>query len=157
MKEVKLVNAEAEHWKPIIVGVSFLRYDQVRMWELYDHLFRRQKVLCHWQSSKIWNGFWLPLFSLNRGKMEDFILLEKNTEWNRLRSKKCTEFYSADATDNFFKRLAAIHTRSTTGENPDSSKRNLDVQRDGVFAAKRIVAMIEGIIKTNSAAKGSAN
>ena len=45
------------------------------------------------------DSLYLALFEEN---LEDVILPEKRAEWDQLRSKDCTDNFTANATDNFF-------------------------------------------------------
>ena len=54
---------------------------------------------------------------------------------------------------NSFPVLAATYTRNTTRENRVSSEKKLDVPKSCVFAAKRIVAIIEIAKKYKSSSK----
>ena len=40
--------------------------------------------------------------ALSEEKLKDVILPEKRAEWDQLRSKDCTDNFTANATDNFF-------------------------------------------------------
>ena len=40
--------------------------------------------------------------ALCQEKLEDVVLPEKQAEWDQLRSKDCTDNFTANATDNFF-------------------------------------------------------
>ena len=42
---------------------------------------------------------------LSEENLEEFILPEKRAEWDQLRSKDCTDDFTANATDNFPKNL----------------------------------------------------
>ena len=42
--------------------------------------------------------------ALSEEKLEDVILPEKRAEWDQLRSKDCSDNFTANATDNFFPR-----------------------------------------------------
>ena len=47
------------------------------------------------------NSFYL---ALSEESLEDVIVLEKRNEWDQLRSKDCTDNFTANATDNIFPR-----------------------------------------------------
>ena len=42
--------------------------------------------------------------AVSEESLEDVILPDKRAEWNQLRSKDCTDNFTANATDNFFPR-----------------------------------------------------
>ena len=43
-------------------------------------------------------------FALSEENLEDVILAKKRAEWDQLRSKDCTDDFTANATDIFFQR-----------------------------------------------------
>ena len=50
--------------------------------------------------------------ALSEENLEDVILPEKRAEWNQLRSKDCTDNFTANATDNFFPRTCCnVHKK----------------------------------------------
>ena len=91
--------------------------------------------------------------ALSEENLEDVILPEKRAEWNQLRSKDCTDNFTANATDNFFPRTCCIIHKSMIIESQVSSKKSLDVQKCCVSVAKHIVVMINRLTSTSLAAK----
>ena len=50
--------------------------------------------------------------ALSDENLEDVILREKRAEWDQLRSKECTDDFTANATDNFFPRTSSnVHKK----------------------------------------------
>ena len=70
------------------------------------------------------NSLCLALFEEN---LEDVILAKKRAEWDRLRSKECTDNFTAIVTDNFSPELAVMSTRNKIRKNQVSSKKSLGV------------------------------
>ena len=94
--------------------------------------------------------------ALSEENLEDAILPEKRAKWNQLRSKDCTDNFTANATDNFSPRTCCnFHKKHDKRENRVSSKKSLDVQKSCVFVAKHIVVMISELTSTSLAAKDS--
>ena len=85
---------------------------------------------------------------MSEENLEDVILPEKRAEWDQLRSKDCTDNFTADATDNFSTALAVMSTRNMIRENQVSSKKSLDVQKCCVSVPKHIVVMIKRLKST---------
>ena len=94
--------------------------------------------------------------ALSEENLEDVILPEKRAEWDKLRSKDCTDNFTANATDNFFPTTCChTHKKHDKRESRASSKKNLDVQKCCVSVAKHIVVMISKLTSTSLAAKDS--
>ena len=93
--------------------------------------------------------------ALSEENLEDVILTKKQPAWDQLRSKDCTDNFTAIATDNFSPELALMSTRNMIRENGVSSKKGLDVQKCCVSVAKHIVVMINRLTSTNSMARDS--
>ena len=87
--------------------------------------------------------------------MEDVILPGKRAEWEQLRSKDCTDNFTANATDNVSPELAVMSSRNMIRESRVPSKMSLDVQKCCVSVAKHVVVMISVLTSTSSAAKDS--
>ena len=85
------------------------------------------------------DSLYLALFE---EKLEDVILPEKRAEWDHIRSKDCTDKFTANATDNFSPELAVMSTRNIIRESRDYLKKSLDVQRCCACVAKSFVATI---------------
>ena len=75
-------------------------------------------------------------FALSGENLEDVILPEKRAEWDQLRSKDCTDDFTANAADNFSPEVAVIPTRNMIKESRAFSKKILDVQKCCVSVAK---------------------
>ena len=67
--------------------------------------------------------------ALSEENLEEIILPEKRAEWDQLRSKDCTDNFTAKATDNFSPKFAVMPTRNMIRENRDYLKKSLDVQK----------------------------
>ena len=100
--EVELVKSEIEHREPIIVGFFILQYAKLRMLELYYNFFKK---FCDTDKYEEFEMDTDSLYlALSEENLEDFILPEKRAEWEQLRSKDCTDNFTAKTTDNFFPR-----------------------------------------------------
>ena len=115
--EVELVISEIEHREPIIVGFFILRYAKLRMLELYNNFFKKFCDTDKYEELEMdTDSLYLALSEEN---LEDVILPEKPAEWDQLRSKECTDDFTAKATDNFFpKTCCNIHKKQDKRE-PD--------------------------------------
>ena len=82
--------------------------------------------------------------------MEDIIFLEKRAEWDQLRSKECTDNFTANATDNFSPEFAVMPTRNIIRESRNYLKNSLDVPKCCACLEKFVVATIERVKSTNS-------
>ena len=98
--EVELVKSELEHREPIIFGFFILQNAKLRMLERY-YFF---KMFCDTEKYEELemdtDSLHLPLSE----NMEDMILPEKRKEWEALRSRDCTDSFTANARVNFFPR-----------------------------------------------------
>ena len=150
MYEVELVKSEIEHREPIIVGFFFLQYAKLRMLELHYKFFK--KFCDNDQYEKLETDTDSLYLALSEENLEDVILPEKRGEWDQLRSKDCTDNFTANATDNFSPGLAVMPTRNIIRESRDCLKKSLDVQKCCACVAKPIVATIERVTSTNSVA-----
>ena len=112
--EVELVKSEIEHREPIIVGIFILQYAKLRMLELY---YNFSKKFCDTDKYEDFemdtDSFYL---ALSEEILEDVILPKKRAECDQLRSKDCTDNFTANATDNFSPELAVMSTRNMTTE-----------------------------------------
>ena len=105
--EVELVKPEIEHRKPIIVGVFIVQYAKQRMLELYYNFFKKFCDTDKYEELEMdTDSLYL---ALSEEILEDVILPEKRAEWDKLRSKDCSDNFTANATDNFFPRTCC-HT-----------------------------------------------
>ena len=102
MYEIELVKSESEHREPIIVGFFILQIAKLRMLELY---YTFLKVFCDTEKSEELEMDTDSLYlALSEGNLEDIILPEKRNEWEAIRSRGCTDSFTANATSNFFPR-----------------------------------------------------
>ena len=94
--------------------------------------------------------------ALSEENLEDVILPEKGAEWDQLRSKNCTDDFTAKATDTICsKEPAVMSTRNMIRESQVSSKKSLGFQKCCVSVAKHIVVLIIIVTSTSLAAKDS--
>ena len=109
--EVELVKSEIEHREPIIVGFFILQYAKLRMLELYYNFF--YKKICDTDKYEELEMDTDSLYlALSEEVLEDVILPKKRAEWNQLRSKDCTDDFTANATNNFFPRTCCnVHMK----------------------------------------------
>ena len=151
--EVELVKPKIEHREPKIVGFFILQSAKQRMLELYYNFIRKFCDTDKYEELEMdTDSLYLALSEEN---LEDVIFPEKRAERNQLRSKDCTDNFTANATDNFSPELAVMSTRNMIRESRVSSKKNLDVQKLCVSVAKYIVVMINVLTSTSSTAKDS--
>ena len=100
--EVELVKSEIEHREPIIVGFFILQYAKLRMLELYYNFFKK---FCDTEKYEELEMDTDSLYlALSEENLEDIILPEKRNEWEAIRSRDCTDSFTANATGNFFPR-----------------------------------------------------
>ena len=108
--EVELVKSEIEHREPIIVVFFILQYAKLRMLELYYNFFKKFCDTDKYEELEMDTDS--HYLALSEGYLEDVILPEKRAEWDQLRSKHCTDDYTANATDNFFLRICCkVHKK----------------------------------------------
>ena len=100
--EVELVKSEIEHRGPIIVGFFILQYAELRMWELYYNFFKKfcDTKFCDKYEELEMDIDFLYL-ALSEENLEDTILPEKRNEWEAIRSRDCTDGFTANATGTF--------------------------------------------------------
>ena len=100
--EIELVKSEIEHREPIIVGFFILQYAKLRMLELYYNFFIK---FCDTEKYEDLEMVTDSLYSaLSEENLEDNTLPEKGNEWETIRSRECTDSFTANATSNFFPR-----------------------------------------------------
>ena len=98
--EVEVFKSEIEHREPIIVGFFILHYAKQRMLELYYNFFKKFCDTDKYEELEMdTDSLYLALCEES---LEDVILPKKRAEWNQLRSKDCTDNFTANTTDNFF-------------------------------------------------------
>ena len=87
--------------------------------------------------------------ALSDENLEDVILSEKRAEWHQLRSKDCTDNFTANATDNFFPRTCSnVHKKHDKRE-PGLLKEEFRC----ACLAKPFAATIDRVTSTNSVAR----
>ena len=146
MYEVELVKSEIEHREPIIVGFFILQYAKLRMLELYYIFFKK---FCGTEKYEELEMDTDSLFlAVSEENLEDIILPEKGNEWEAIRSRDCTDSFTANATGNFF-------TRSMIVESRDCIKKNSGAPKCFACVAKPIVATIETVTSRISVARDS--
>ena len=100
--EVELVKSEIEHREPIIVGFFILQYAKLRVLELYYNFFKKFCDTEKYEEPEMdTNSLYL---ALSEGNSEDIFLPEKRNEWKAIRSRDCTDSFTANATGSFFPR-----------------------------------------------------
>ena len=90
--------------------------------------------------------------------LEDIFLSEKRSEWEAIRSRDCTDSFTANATNQQAtspQKHVVLSTKSMIRESPDCLKKNSGVQKNCACVAKSIVAAIERVTSTNSVARDS--
>ena len=93
--------------------------------------------------------------ALSEENLEGVILPKKRAELDQLRSKACTDNFTANATDNFSPELSVMLTRNMIKESRDFLKKILGVQKSGACVAKPIVSTIERVTSTPPVARDS--
>ena len=100
--EVELVKPEIEHREPIFVGFLILQYAKQTMLELYYSFFKKFCDTDKYEELEMdTDSLYL---ALSKENLEDVILPKKRAEPSQLRSKDCTDNFTASATDSFFPR-----------------------------------------------------
>ena len=108
--EVELVQPEIEHREPIIVGFFILQYAKLRKLELYYNFFKKFCDTDKYKELEIdTDSLYLALSDEN---LKDVFLPKKRAEWDQLRSKDCTDNFTANATDSFFPSTGCNITRN---------------------------------------------
>ena len=74
-------------------------------------------------------------FALAEKELEDCIQAEMKAEFEGVRSKDCTDSFTADAIINSFRQSAVTSTKNMTRESLDFPEKNSDVQRRCVYVA----------------------
>ena len=100
--EVEHVKSEIEHREPIFVGLFILQYAKLRMLELYYNFFKK---FCDTEKYEELEMDTDSLYlALSEENLKDIILPEKRNEWEAIRSRYCTDSFTANATGNVFPR-----------------------------------------------------
>ena len=154
--EVELVKSEIEHREPIIVGFFILQYAKLRMLELYYIFFKK---FCDTEKNEELEMDTDSLYlALSEENLEDIFLPEKRNEWEAIRSRDCTDSFTANATGNFFPRsqeVVVVLTKCMIIESRDSLEKISGVPKCCASVAKPIVATITRVTSTNSVARDS--
>ena len=130
-----------------------MQYAKLRMLELYCNFFKKfcDTEKCE-ELEMVTDSLFLVLPEEN---LEDIILPEKRNEWEALRSRDCTDSFTAKATDNFFPRTCCTaHKKHDKRVNRDYLEKS-GVQKSCACVAKPIVATIERVTSTISVARDS--
>ena len=98
--EVELVLSEIEHREPITVGFFILQYAELRMLELYYNFSKKFCDIEKYEELEMDSDY--LFLALSEENLEDIILPEKTNEWEAIRSRDCTDSFTANATGNFF-------------------------------------------------------
>ena len=100
--DVELVKSEIKHREPIVVGFFILQYAKLRMLELYYKFFKK---FCDTEKYEELEMDTDSLYlALSEENLDDIILPEKRNEWEAIRSRDCTDSFTANAAGNFFPR-----------------------------------------------------
>ena len=91
--------------------------------------------------------------ALSEKNLEDIIRPEKRNKWQTIRSRDCTDSFTANAAAHFFQEQVVLLTTSMIRENRDCLKKNSGVLKCFACAAKFNVATIERVTSTNSVAR----
>ena len=98
--QVEVVKLEIQHREPTIVGFFFLQNAKLRMLELYYNLFIKFCDTDKYEELKMDTDS--LYIALSNEILEDVVLPKKRAEWDQLRSKDCTNNFTANATESFF-------------------------------------------------------
>ena len=133
--EVELVKLEIEHREQIIVGFFILQYAKLRMLEFDYNFFKK---FCDTDKYEELEVDIDSLYStLSEESLEDVFSQKKTGEWDQLRSKDCTDNFTANATDNFSPEFNGMSTRNMmVTESRDFLKKSLDGQNCCTCVAK---------------------
>ena len=114
--EVELVKSEIEHREPILVGFFILQYAMLRMLELYYSFFKKFFDTEKYEELEMdTDSIYLALSEEN---LEDIILPEKRKKWDAIRSRDCTDSFTANAMGNFFPRTYCIAHKKRNKREP---------------------------------------
>ena len=129
--EVELVKSEIEHREPIIVGFFILQYAKFRMLELYYNFFKKFCDTEKYEELKLdTDSLYLALSEEN---LEDVILPEKRKEWEAIRSRDCTDSFTANALGYFFPRTCCSAHRKHDKREPGLFEKKIQVFRNVVL------------------------
>ena len=133
--EVEIAEAQIELKEPKFVGFFILQYAKLRMPELYYNFFTK------FGDVNNFTGLGIDTDSLNLAlaekELEDCIQPDMKTEHIRMRSRDCSDSFTADPFGNFFPRICCDKHKSMTSESLGFSKKNSCIQRCYVYVARR--------------------
>ena len=98
--DAELVKSEIEHREPVFVGFFFLQYAELRVLELYYNFFEKVCDTEKYEELQMDTDSFYS--SLSEGNSVDNILPEKRNEWEAVRSRDCTDSFTANATGKLF-------------------------------------------------------
>ena len=93
--------------------------------------------------------------ALSEETLEDIILPEKRNEWEAIRSRDCTDSFTANATSNFFPRTYCSAHKKHNKREPGLFKEEFRCSEMLCLCSKSIVATIERVTSTISVARDS--
>ena len=93
--------------------------------------------------------------ALSEDNLEDIILPEKRNEWEAIRSRDCTDSFTANATGNFFPRTCCSAHKKHDKRETGLFKEEFRCTKCCACVAKPIVAMIARVTSTNSVGRES--
>ena len=107
----------------MIVGFFILQYAKLRMLELHDNFFVKFCDVNKFEELEMdTDSLYL---AIAEKELEDCIRPEMKGEWKQLRSKDCTDSFTADAVGNFFPGICCDkHKKNMTSESLVFSKRS---------------------------------
>ena len=92
--------------------------------------------------------------ALSEENVEDIILPEKRNEWEAIRSRDCTDSFTANATSNFFPRTCCSAHKKHDKREPGLFEEEFRCS-EMCLCSKTFVATIERVTSTNSVARDS--
>ena len=119
MYEVELVKSEFELREQIVVGFFVVQYAKLRMLKLHHNFFKNIFDTDKYEELEIdTDSLYLALFEES---LRIVFLLGKRAEWDQLRSKNCSDNFTANATDIFSaNQNRAIRHPSQTLRHPEA-------------------------------------
>ena len=98
--EVELVKSEIERREPIIVEFFILQNAQLRMLEFFNYFIKKSCDTKNYEELEMdTNSLY---FALSEENLEDTIPPERRNEWEAIRSRDCSDSFTAKAAGNFF-------------------------------------------------------
>ena len=115
------------------------------------------KVLRYRRVRRVGNWYRLSIFSSVGRDLRRYYFPREKNEWEAIRSRDCTDSFTANATGNFFQEHVVLLTRSMLGDSWDCLKKNSGVPKCCACVARPNVATIKRAPSTNSVARASKN